>query len=265
MLLKVDGIDIEYLPTKEIHALIGGRVHSIVELTLERRSTAQIYVVHAKRHKRHELEEVLTAPTPDSPQTIRNKLLSGDGESSPATPRNPENFAFIGITLASERPYRVISAEDLVDEVHLKQGQRGYSNPEVQQGDELLHIDGYNVHELEPSELHKILKGPLGSVAVMIFHADLSGKQFVVRAVRHKAHNLEGQGSSWFQRAPSENLEGKDSSRRGSRIHEVDQVRMDPVEEHAQGRFEQVYLLLAVMQYCAQFREQHKKVHFRGF
>ena len=228
VLLMVDGIDIEYKPRKEIHALISGRVHSVVELTLERRSTGQVYAVNAKRHKRHEHDEVLSDPTPDTPRTLRKKLLHVDS-GSPSTSTDLQNIAFVGIELSQERPYRVISAEDLVDEVHLKQGQRGYSNPIVQPGDELLQVDGYNVQEFAPVDIHNVLRGDLGSVAVLIFHRDSTEKQFVVRAVRHKSHDLEEQGPRWFQVTPSSSL----TLRQGSKNHETDQLQRDKiVHEH---------------------------------
>jgi C-terminal processing protease CtpA/Prc len=116
-------------------------------------------------------------------------------QSSPETSKNA-NPAFVGLEITTERPYKVLSVDDLLDEALIGQGQPGYSNPDVYPGDVLVQVDRRSVEDVGLGQVLKALQGPLGTVAVLTFLRPTSDAQLVVRALRHKQHPA---GSNWLQ------------------------------------------------------------------
>jgi hypothetical protein len=165
-LIRIDGQDIESKPIEEIHGMISGRMNSVVELTLQRNTTGKVYSLRARRHARHacgDKKQILHNQQAITPKTLK-KILT---ESPCSSPNQQNHAAQVGLLLTKSQPLRVIAADDLVDEAHVRQGQRGYSNMEVLPEDELLEVDGRNVSSLDFGSVQKLLAGPPGALFVL--------------------------------------------------------------------------------------------------
>ena len=166
ILIRIDGQDIQSKSIEEIHGMISGRLNSVVEITLQRKTTGKVYSLRARRHARHEYgdkKEILPNQQAITPKTLK-KILT---ESPCSSPDQQNHTAQVGLLLTKNQPLRVIAADDLVDEAHVRQGQRGYANREVLPDDELLEVDGRNVSSLDFGSVQKLLAGPPGVLFVL--------------------------------------------------------------------------------------------------
>ena len=96
----------------------------------------------------------------------------------------------IGLQISDHPPYTVLSAEDLVDVNHVRQGAPGYGNPEVRPNDRILRVDGVSAVSVPVETLKRMLGGELNSpVCITLARAHGQGKHFSVTILRHRAHD----------------------------------------------------------------------------
>ena len=103
----------------------------------------------------------------------------------PSSPLTVDGY--IGLQLANDK--HVIAVKDLMDRNNRLQGEAGYTNPPVQPGDALTHINGASVTGLPLDEIHRLLRGPRGSPVDLTFTN--TSQVFLVSAVRHAPHEFE--------------------------------------------------------------------------
>jgi hypothetical protein len=110
----------------------------------------------------------------------------------------------IGLKISDHPPYSVVSAEDLVDVNHVRQGAPGYTNPEVRPSDRILRIDDVSAASVPVETLKRMLGGELNSpVCITLARAHGQGKHFSVTVLRHRAGSAGRETDGWEEDTPS--------------------------------------------------------------
>ena len=124
----------------------------------------------------------------------------------------------VGLQLTEELPRRVMPGHKLVDRNHLCQGETGYSNACVLDGDILKRVDDVDVQELSLRTLHKLLTGDEDTKVKLCFErrgTEESGREYTVSVLRHR-NSIHQHGKQELSgSAPLPTHEEKDSSPQG--------------------------------------------------
>ena len=124
----------------------------------------------------------------------------------------------VGLQLTEELPRRVMPGHKLVDRNHLCQGETGYSNACVLDGDILKRVDDVDVQELSLRTLHKLLTGDEDTKVKLCFErrgTEESGREYTVSVLRHR-NSIHQHGKQELSgSAPLPIHEEKDSSPQG--------------------------------------------------
>ncbi len=111
--------------------------------------------------------------------------------------------AMIGLQISDHHPYSVVSAEDLVDVNHVRQGAPGYANPEVRPNDRILRINGVSAASVPVETLKRMLGGePNSPVCITLARAHGQGKHFSVTVLR-RAGAAGRETDVWEEDTPS--------------------------------------------------------------
>ena len=110
----------------------------------------------------------------------------------------------IGLQISDHPPYSVVSAKDIVDVNHVRQGAPGYANPEVRPNDRILRVDGVSAATVPVETLKRMLGGELNSpVCITLARAHGQGKHFTVTVLRHRAETAGREKDGWEEDIPS--------------------------------------------------------------
>jgi hypothetical protein len=148
VLLKIDDRDVSNLSFEDLHSLLRGEIHTVVQITLRRRQTGAVYTVRVLRHRFHEFES-----HPNQMRSIPAMANKSHGHQVFAHVGRPEGH-YAGLEVTERPPHQVVAVDDLVDSNFLTQGQNGYSNPSVSIGDRILAVDGRPAEYVSVGELH---------------------------------------------------------------------------------------------------------------
>jgi len=93
--------------------------------------------------------------------------------------------SFCGLEVTKEPPNSVILVDDVLDVNGMRQGEPGYSNPEITPGDRILTIDGRAAEHVSTNELHSFLRGSLHSVVEIGLAHPVTSETYTVHLSRH--------------------------------------------------------------------------------
>eukprot|EP00961_Rhodomonas_salina_P275258 3718479-Rhodomonas_salina.1 len=121
----------------------------------------------------------------------------GEEEESRTWTRAPVDSrpGFIGMSITKETPHVVLAVEDVVDENMRRQGEPGYSNPEVSPGDILRAVAGVDVMTASAGLLSDHIAGQSNSSVTLLLSRP-SGEQYQVRFAPTQASCAHPFGSS---------------------------------------------------------------------
>jgi len=144
-----------------------------------------------QRSDRYVLRDGVWHYNDENEEEFRYEMLEREGFRRPhprrgTTPRSPPR---LGLKISQQSPYLVEQVFTLMDPHGWKQWERGYSNPEVRQGDMLLAVDGAPIDGLHLPEVNAKLGGLPYTVRTLTLRrtnaSDKNIDQFEVTLVRH--------------------------------------------------------------------------------
>lgn len=97
------------------------------------------------------------------------------------------------VSRVTARAFVVEAIDAIMDENGLLQGHRGYRNPTLSVGDQLVAVEGYDAEEMEyntPGSIQAVFKGPRGSCVELTFLSEKTGDEFNIRVKRHVVDQL---------------------------------------------------------------------------
>jgi len=98
---------------------------------------------------------------------------------------------FVGLIITSAPPHRVKRVKDLLDQNYIRHDQHGYRNPPIAEDDRILQVDGVEAEHVDVDTLHRMLAGPLHSIAVLTLARRSTGEVYRVEALRHGEHAFD--------------------------------------------------------------------------
>ena len=110
-----------------------------------------------------------------------------------AQPGGIDQGGFVGLQVTESPPHHVQAVDDLVDENFIRHDAPGYTNPPINVGDRILHVDGMHVENVSLGMLQSMLKGPMHSTVRLSFARADSGDRYTVLALRHGFRTFEQQ------------------------------------------------------------------------
>jgi len=79
----------------------------------------------------------------------------------------------------------VVKVKDLLDQNYIRYDQHEYGNPPIAEDDRILLVDGVDTEHVDAHTLHRMLDGPLHSIAVLTLARRSTGEVYRVEALRH--------------------------------------------------------------------------------
>jgi len=223
-LVAIDGVTVLDLPVAELHRLLLGPDRSMVRLSLMGTKTHSVYRIDVMRHTASHAAEP-SAP-PDAGQNggqnggQHGRHNGGEngghnggqngghngGEKGGETAHDARRLqlidhmrglpikatsGFVGLNVTKEPPHTIQAVEDLRDSAGVCQGEPGYSNHIVHEGDRLVAIDGVTVLNLPVAELHRLLLGPDRSMVRLSLMGKMTHSVYRIAVLRHRAHAFD--------------------------------------------------------------------------
>ena len=122
----------------------------------------------------------------ENEEEFRQDMLEREGFRRPRPERagtQPRAPARLGLKISQESPYVVEQIFTLMDPHGWKHWERGYTNPEIRQGDRLLAVDGQ----------------PVGALRLPDVNAKLGGLPYSVRTLTLQRHNASDKNIPHFE------------------------------------------------------------------
>jgi len=184
-IVSIAGKSVEHISLQELHGLLRGHLHSTVDIVLARHDNpSDLYRITVLRHRFHEF---------DLPRSTEQNLSRSSPptslQQSPA--KSIEKHGFVGLVVSSDKPHRVVRVDDLVDINGTLQDQVGYQNEHVNEGDEVLQIDGVDVQHKSIAAVHDLLRGEIYSTVDIMLRRRNGGKRYSIQCLRHRRHQFD--------------------------------------------------------------------------
>ena len=104
---------------------------------------------------------------------------------SPPLSEAHNHSGYCGLEVSRAPPHTIVGVDSALDVNGVRQGAKGYANPDITPGDRIVRVDGRAAEDASTNELQSMLKGSLHSVVELELAHPTTGAHYTVYLSRH--------------------------------------------------------------------------------